>query len=119
MSIDYTAIRDSQFKLTMGVDPDNTDTFQLPADVDPGAPSILALMVDTDKADKLQLNIDLNGKKLTLTAQYYGDVYHTINEVVEPNVLLVGSNTITFTLKAGTGSLRYSDVVLWWRHGKG
>jgi hypothetical protein len=54
--------------------------------------SVLALVVDTDEAKHLQLRITPNQQDLGLTAQYNGEAYHTIHEVLESSILRNGAN---------------------------
>jgi hypothetical protein len=49
-------------------------------------------VVDTDEAKHLQLRITPNQQDLGLTAQYNGEAYHTIHEVLESSILRNGAN---------------------------
>lgn len=72
-------------------------------------------MVDTEVAGQ-QLEVKLNGTKLTLTAKLPDDAYQTLHEVVEKNLLQPANNQLTFTVTGSNGVMRISDVVLWWQY---
>jgi hypothetical protein len=105
--------------------------FSLGDDVDVNAAAILGLVLDTNGAAKdLKVKITLNDADLETTDGFTGAIFQTIHEVVVPSeapdghVLNPGTtnnNTVRVSLVPPAsgpivGALRFSDVVLWWRH---
>jgi hypothetical protein len=119
---DFTVIRRDPITPLDPTNDTHTDTFTLPSDVDVQQPAILGLLVDTNAANNLRLRVLINDHPVESTAPYKGDVFHTIDEIIVPidaqhGTLKKGtSNTITYHLQSGTGTVACSDVVLWWRH---
>jgi hypothetical protein len=108
-------------------------TFSLPPDVDIKAEAILGLVLDTNAAAKdLKVNIavnatPINANSVETTDGFTGAIFQTIHEIVAPSdspaghVLKAGNNKVTVSLVPSNGgpivgALRFSDVVLWWRH---
>jgi hypothetical protein len=118
---DFTIIRHGPTALIDPINPEHADTFTLPNDVDVQQGAILGLLVDTNVADNLRLQVSINTHPVESTAPYKGDVFNTIDEIIQPidahhGTLQPGPNTITYKMTTGTGNVAVSDVVLWWRH---
>jgi hypothetical protein len=117
----YTVINDPQDNLVLGGGmPAKDYEFKLdglPQAVDRRDHAVLAWVVDTETAGQ-QLEVKVNGTKLTLTAHLPGDAYQTLHEVVEKDLLKPppALNTVTFTVTSAKGVMRISDVVLWWQY---
>jgi hypothetical protein len=108
--------------------------FMLPPDIDINAEAILGVVLDTSgAAANMRVNLAVNDthmvpNSIETTDGFTGAIFQTIHEVVAPsdspagNVLKAGNNKITVSLVPVTpgtpigGALRFSDLVLWWRH---
>ena len=109
-------------------------TFALPADVDINAEAILGVVLDTSgAAGNMRVNLAVNAtpvvpNSIETTDGFTGAIFQTIHEVVAPSdspkghVLKAGNNKVTVSLVPVSaadpigGALRFSDLVLWWRH---
>ena len=116
---DYKVIREEKFTLQqllqtgqLDVDPVNFN-LDLP---DVESRSIVAFKIDLVNADQFHFSVDVNGTVL-LSRIFTGARSFTYHAVIPTNVLLGGSNTITFNAKSptGGGSAEISDIVLWYR----
>jgi hypothetical protein len=118
---DFRLFRDEQF--VIGVAGHDEETFgrQLPPNLASRSDAVLSWMIDTEKdTAERQIEIFVNGKTLGLTAAISGSVYHTQHEIVQVEksgaALTAGmNNDITFKVVHGSGPVKLSDVVLWFR----
>jgi hypothetical protein len=132
---DYTVIKKHESPQLDNTHRSADVTFALPPDVDINAEAILGVVLDTSGAAKnMRVNLAVNATlvasngSIETTDGFTGAIFQTIHEVVAPsdspagNVLKAGNNKITVSLVPVTagdpigGALRFSDLVLWWRH---
>jgi hypothetical protein len=114
----YTVIQDGQVNLVLPAgQPSVSFTFPLTGlgAVERRDDAVLAWVADAEVAGQ-QVEVNLNGKKLTLTAKLPKNTYQTLHEVVEKNLLQPDDNHLTFMVKGPNGVMRVSDVVLWWQY---
>ena len=112
---DYKIINDDSF--TLESDPNNppkTITFNI-ASPHFEDRSILALKLNLVDADEFRFRVEVNGKQAFERA-FSGDGIFTFHEVLSDNLLLPIANSIQFKYKNGTGSVKISDIVLWYQH---
>ena len=114
MPANYRILADGNFTLSAGQDfPFNfalPDGVILTGDQRP----ILAFLVRPNPAPggTFQFRVDCNGSA-QVTPTMGGDEKGGFWEVVNNNVAQVGQNTIQFRAVFGSGSVTFSDVVLW------
>lgn len=114
---DYSIFRDSPVTVQKGGGGDLDKEFRidLPESLVRSNRSILAYVVDPESnVNNLRIEVAVNGEPVR-SSRFGQDLLMTLHEVVGANVLKVGTNTVTFTATSGTGSVRISDVVLWWQ----
>lgn len=114
---DYSIFRDSPVTVQKGGGGDLDKEFyiDLPESLVRSNRSILAYVVDPEaNVNNLRVEVAVNGEPVR-SSRFGQDLLMTLHEVVGANVLKVGRNSVTFTATSGTGSVRISDVVLWWQ----
>jgi len=110
---DYSVIKDGTFILNPNQD--HTTTFKLPNDAKIDSYSVLFYMLDPSSgADNLTYDVEINSKKVG-SASLSGGVTRSKHEAVQKNILKHGSNSIQFEVKSGSGSVTFSDVILYFR----
>jgi hypothetical protein len=90
--------------------------FDLPEGAATGTRSILAYLVDSLSPGSLTWTVLINGNVVQTTSVRNSQVFGTLHEIVQGNVLLVGENTITFSVDSGSGPINFSEIVLWWQN---
>lgn len=119
---DYLVLGDPQVVIGTAGDDSTEFDFSLPATLSREDPGILAWFVDgeddTDgrSLDILWLNNTTNQvTKVTRTAAVSGSRYNTMHEVVDREILSPGKHKLTFEVVFGSGPVKISDVVLWFK----
>ena len=114
---DYSIFRDSSVTIQRGGGGDLDKEFHinLPESLVRSNRSILAYVVDPESnVNNLRVEVAVNGTPVR-SSRFGQDLLMTLHEVVGADVLNVGRNTVKFTATSGSGSIRISDVVLWWQ----
>ncbi len=119
---DYLVLGDPQVVIGTAGDDSTEFDFSLPGKLSREDPGILAWFVDTeDYTDGRQLDIHWLNKatnlvtKVTMTAAVSGSHYHSMHEVVDREFLKTGEHKLTFAVVSGSGPVKISDVVLWFK----
>jgi hypothetical protein len=92
--------------------------FDLPQQADLESPTILSCRITVNDPDDLNWNIQINGKNVFRSTIDNGvPLYASIQEVIWPddNVLHRTKNHFTIEVPSGEGTLKVSDVILWYR----
>ncbi len=118
---DYKIIKDDSFTLT-STPPGNSKEIKFDLDSPHvEARSILAFKLDLVNADNFRFNVKVNGTQV-VERTCSGDRFFTFHEVIPANLLKrkdpgpPPENSIQFTNTNGTGSVKISDIVLWYQH---
>lgn len=113
----YEVITDNTITLSRdaGGDKDFETTFDLPSALQVSARSVLMISVRTfQNSQNLNFDVWINGQGPLLDsyASFPASDQFIFQEVVPANLLEKGQNKIRIELISGSGSLRFSDVVL-------
>ncbi len=120
---DYKVLIDHAFTLSAGET--YTLTFELPSDTAlpaiagdgsaPQRPLIMFMVNPTNNADRLKCEITLNGV-MALPTTFNDSVRRTMHESIGGDRFLPGAeNSLEFNVVSGTGSVSFSDVVVWFQ----
>ncbi len=110
---DYKVISDGITSLAIGSDIDRDFIFSLPSSGFRNQDGILFFVVSNNSTSALRLRVEFNDQiklRATLTPN---DHYVSLHEVIDG--LKVQNNKLTFTLESGEGTLRVSDIVLYFQ----
>lgn len=108
---DYVIIKQDRFTLQTGGDIDKDFDFTLESGSHSGSRSILAFVLVKSGTGSLTLEVKVNGS-LQLSNASTGARFNTLHEVIDADVLKVGTNNIVFRIIDGSGTLNISNVVL-------
>jgi hypothetical protein len=110
---EYNVIKDGSFNLE--ANEDKTYTFNLPNDAKIERYSVLFYKLDpSSSASNLKYDIEINSTKVE-SGSLTGGVMRSKHEAVQANILTHGSNSIQYEVKSGSGSVTFSDVILYYR----
>lgn len=112
----YHALRDGSFRLSSNEN--ETITWNPSNDIRQDGNNnrpLLCYRVDpSNNASNLHLQVQLNGVGIGSNARFSGTVSRTYMEIVRQPVN-TGNNNISFEVMSGTGSLKISDVIVWYK----
>lgn len=109
---DYIIITDGSF--TLGVNQERTFTFSLSGTISNVAP-IIAFQVDPANNSNLSFAVEINDQQV-YNATTSVTIRRGIWEVFGLNILDTnGNNTVQFRVESGTGTITFSDVILWYK----
>jgi hypothetical protein len=109
----YSVITDGVVTLIFGGDIDYETRFNLTQKLDVGVSSVLTgVVVMLQNATNLTFKLEINDVEVKAFPPITGSERFNIQEVVQRNLLKVGQNKFQIKLTGGSGSLRFSDVVL-------
>lgn len=81
--------------------------------------AILSYTVDpTENAKDMELEVfaRMGGKEVRVSVlRVFGGVARTVTEPINPSGFSKGDNRLTFKIGQGTGSVRISNVVMWYQ----
>lgn len=112
----YQALRDGSFRLssneneTITWNPSN----DIRQDGNDNRPLLCYRVDPSNNASNLHLQVQLNGVGIGSNARFSGTVSRTYMEIVRQPVN-TGNNNISFEVPSGTGSLKISDVIVWYK----
>ena len=114
---DYKVVRDTKFNLSSGRE--NSFELVLPTDLvrsgNSKRPMISFFADPSGNARALRCTIRINGQRV-VDYTYSGGVGRQHTEVLRHDQLNPGeTNRITFRVESGSGSVSFSDVVLWYQ----
>ncbi len=109
----YSVITDGVVTLIFGGDIDYETRFDLTQKLDVGVRSVLTgVVVTLQDATNLTFKLEINDVEVKAFPPINGLERFNIQEVVQANLLKVSQNKFNIKLTGGSGSLRFSDVVL-------
>ena len=115
---DYSIVSDGNVDLKIGGDIDRTFDFNIPTTAVLNQSAILSFQLDTGTGGTpsgLKWRADINGTKIGGWTHNARD-FCAVQEVFGGSVLKKGSNSATVTVESGTGTLRVSDIVVWFQN---
>ncbi len=107
---DYIVINDSSFEL--GENQEVTFDFELPSDFHSASKAILSYLIYPDNTGNQAYEIEINDEVIRENTVSTG-VIHGLWEVYPGTMMETGPNTVQFRVESTSGSLKFSDVVLW------
>jgi hypothetical protein len=111
---DYAVIIDGTATVVRGGTNFFRKTFSLPSNINPAVPAVFMYRVEVENADGLKYTMDLNGKDI-LTFVHSTNRFGTLHEVVDANIVHNGENKFQVVATAGEGTLKISDLVLFFQ----
>jgi hypothetical protein len=106
-------VSDGSFEL--GKDQEHVVNFDLESDLlSTDHSAVLTFMVTASGSGTKEFEVDINDET-DVFRQTSNSEARAMLEVVDKGLLRVGSNSIQFRMESGTGSLTFSDVVLWYQ----
>jgi hypothetical protein len=111
---DYRVVTDGAAVLTRGGTNFFHKNFTLPANLVAEQNGILMCRIEAHDADGLKYTRSLNDRDV-LTLIHNEDRFGTIHEVINVNVLRYGENKFAAVATDGEGSLKLSDVVIYFQ----
>lgn len=110
---DYAIVDDGLFTLPNNNDGINKDfPFTLPNDT-VLVRGVLSYVVRPTSANAANYTITLNGTQILRDATLEDPQRRAVHEVVSGNDLNRGANTLVVERAGGSGSIQFSDIVLW------
>lgn len=114
---DYLVVADAPFTLPNNNDGINREfSFTLPDDT-ASSQSVLSYVVRPTSSNTAGLNytITLNGTQILSDATLEDPQRRAVHEVMSGNDLNTGANTLVVERSSGSGSIQFSDIVVWFR----
>lgn len=106
-------VADGSFELSR--DQEHVINFDLEGDLlSTDHSAVLAFMVTASGSGTKEFEVDINDKT-DVFRQTSNSEARSMLEVVDKGLLITGQNTIQFRMENGSGSLTFSDVVLWYQ----
>jgi hypothetical protein len=118
---DYITFADQAFELPEAAGFQTFPMSNLPANINSKMPGILTFMVEIHNGKGLNLVVGMgpanSPSSITYKFQYGWTVNYHFGSVQEVcvNAPLLNGNMLYFTRTAGTGTLKISDVVIWFQ----
>jgi hypothetical protein len=111
----YQVISDNIVTLAQPTgDLDQNFSFKPPANAATDNPAILSFMVHITDAVNMKFRISLNGTNVVALNES-GNFRSFVQEVVGGNLIQPGAtNTLLCNIQSGSGSISFSDMVLWY-----
>ena len=113
---DYIALQDGP--VTLSRDQETTFGFSFPGNVNLGDGDtrlVLSYMLDSSGGANKNYDIDVNDVRVNDFTVSDGEP-HAVSEVINGSKFAAsGENTIQFRMESGSGSITFSDVVLWFQ----
>ena len=107
------------YESVLGGDIDRDFAIGLNTNANVGVRSVLSYEVDTVNPNSLQFRLEItNGNGVTTTVRTSttsSEVARVFQEVISENTLTLTGNTLKVTVLSGTGTLKISDIVLWYQ----
>jgi hypothetical protein len=107
---DYIVVKDTSFEL--GENGELTFEFTLPSDFHSASNAFLAYLLYPDSSGGQKYEIDINDQVIRSNTVSTG-LTHGLWEVFPGTMLKIGLNTVQFRVESTSGSLNFSDVILW------
>ncbi|HST81650.1 MAG TPA: hypothetical protein VLL08_07945 [Kineosporiaceae bacterium] len=109
---DYVVVSDGTTTLEIGRDIDQTFTFSVPSNVNLGQSAVATWRLEAEGPPRnLAWNLSINGTEL-VGFTHGSDRFTGLQEVFQGSVLQAGSNDATVAVTAGTGRIKFSDLVI-------
>lgn len=106
-------VADGSFELSK--DQEHVINFDLESDLlSTDHSAVIAFMVTASGSGTKEFEVDINDKT-DVFRQTSDSESRSMLEVVDKGLLKTGSNTVQFRMESGSGSLTFSDVVLWYQ----
>jgi hypothetical protein len=111
---DFAQFSDTSIDLRIGGDIDRTLTRNLDATPASGEGAKLTWMVRREGAGSVTYEVKVNGSVLSTYTVTVGD-WVAVHETMSTDAIHFGNNTVEFRVTAGTATLSFGDVVLFYR----
>lgn len=113
MSTEYIIVKDTNFEL--GVNDDKEFSFNLPWNIvrSGNRRPIISFQIKPSSQLPVKFSVDINDHPQIDNIELSSNDRHLYWEAINENETKSGSNTVQFRFISGQGSLRVSDVIVW------